>query len=80
WSATGCRSGGGFSPWLPQILWVSLALPLGELSTATPTERAVGAAICRPWLSRIVGYAPLCVPWLPQRRVNMPQYQCRIQK
>ncbi|MCL2088187.1 MAG: hypothetical protein FWH14_01755 [Oscillospiraceae bacterium] len=27
------------------------SLPLGELSAATPTERAVG-------------YAPLCVPWL----------------
>ncbi|MCL2089591.1 MAG: hypothetical protein FWH14_08915, partial [Oscillospiraceae bacterium] len=32
----------------------------------------VGAAICRPWLSRIVGYAPLCVPWLPHRRVFFP--------
>ncbi|MCL2089152.1 MAG: hypothetical protein FWH14_06690, partial [Oscillospiraceae bacterium] len=26
--------------WLSQILYITLALPLGELSAATPTERA----------------------------------------
>ncbi|MCL2088384.1 MAG: hypothetical protein FWH14_02765 [Oscillospiraceae bacterium] len=29
-----------FFSWLPQIPWVFLALPLGELSAVTPTERA----------------------------------------
>ncbi|MCL2088872.1 MAG: hypothetical protein FWH14_05275 [Oscillospiraceae bacterium] len=39
--------------WQPQTLCVSLALPLGELSAATPTERAVGmTALGHPLLLR----------------------------
>ncbi|MCL2088574.1 MAG: hypothetical protein FWH14_03735 [Oscillospiraceae bacterium] len=36
----------GFFLWQPQIPCVSLALPLGELSAATPTERA--GRVCTP--------------------------------
>ncbi|MCL2089413.1 MAG: hypothetical protein FWH14_08015 [Oscillospiraceae bacterium] len=34
------RSGGCFSPWLSQILSITLPLPLGEVSCVSMTERA----------------------------------------
>ncbi|MCL2088198.1 MAG: hypothetical protein FWH14_01815 [Oscillospiraceae bacterium] len=56
-----------FFSWLPQILCIFLALPLGELSAATPTERAFAGVFplsclsCFSWFRFLILNSAFCI-------------------